>query len=150
MSVTTVVLTANFFEETGVPYQNVKLEAELFGIDVETQQYVALSRAVDYSDPLGTAQLNLFSNAAGSRLTYYRIKATAPNGVIISDSNVTIPATDCNLSDVEGNWSGEIFAGGPSFIVPLKNFADDAAAAAGGIPLDGMYRTAGAVKVRIV
>ena len=30
------------------------------------------------------------------------------------------------------------------------NFADDTAAAAGGIPLGGVYHTAGALKIRIV
>lgn len=31
----------------------------------------------------------------------------------------------------------------------LGNFADDTAAAAGGIPVGGLYRTASAVKVRV-
>lgn len=30
------------------------------------------------------------------------------------------------------------------------NYADDAAAAAGGIPVGGLYHTAGAVKIRLV
>ena len=33
---------------------------------------------------------------------------------------------------------------------PLGNYANDAAAAAGGVPLNGLYHTAGAVKVRLV
>lgn len=32
---------------------------------------------------------------------------------------------------------------------PLKDFPDDAAAAAGGVPLNGFYRTANAVKIRV-
>jgi hypothetical protein len=34
-------------------------------------------------------------------------------------------------------------------VIPLLNYADDAAAAAAGVPVGGLYRTAGAVKVRI-
>jgi len=32
----------------------------------------------------------------------------------------------------------------------LKTYADDAAAATGGIPLGGVYHTSGALKIRIV
>lgn len=33
---------------------------------------------------------------------------------------------------------------------PVNNFANDAAAATGGIPVGGLYHTTGAVKVRLV
>jgi hypothetical protein len=33
---------------------------------------------------------------------------------------------------------------------PLGNYASDAAAAAGGVPLNGLYHNAGAVRMRIV
>jgi hypothetical protein len=39
-------------------------------------------------------------------------------------------------------------AGRPGF-PQLQNFADDTAAAAGGVPLGSMYRTGSAVKVRV-
>jgi len=32
---------------------------------------------------------------------------------------------------------------------PLKDFASDAAAAAGGVPLNGFYRTGNTVKIRV-
>jgi hypothetical protein len=32
----------------------------------------------------------------------------------------------------------------------VRNYADDAAAAAGGVPLNGVYRTGNALKIRIV
>ena len=34
-------------------------------------------------------------------------------------------------------------------IIPLLEFANDSAAAAGGIPIGAMYKTAGTVKVRV-
>ena len=34
-------------------------------------------------------------------------------------------------------------------IIPLLEFANDSAAAAGGIPVGAMYKTAGTVKVRV-
>lgn len=40
-------------------------------------------------------------------------------------------------------------AAGHVKIVGLENFADDAAAATGGVPVSGLYRTASAVKVRV-
>lgn len=174
MSVTTSVLTANFYDQGGNPYENVTLEATLFGVDVESQTYVAMDKQLAYSDVLGVAQLTLFSNVAGVRHSFYRITATAPNGVIISDSSVSIPSTDCNLVDVEGNWTGEVFTGGVNALVTgnltvqgnttlgnflgnmvggkilnLSDYADDAAAAAGGVQISGLYRTGSILKVRV-
>jgi hypothetical protein len=174
MSVTTSVLTANFYDQEGNPYENVTLEATLFGVDVESQTYIAMDKQLTYSDALGVAQLTLFSNVAGTRHSYYRITATAPNGVIISDSSVSIPAANCNLVDVEGNWTGEVFTGGVNAIVTgnltvqgnttlgnflgnmtggkilnLGNYVDDAEAALGGVQVNGLYRTGSVLKVRV-
>lgn len=37
-----------------------------------------------------------------------------------------------------------------ALVDPASNFANDAAAATGGIPVGGLYHTSGAVKVRLV
>jgi hypothetical protein len=133
-----------------------------------------MDKQLTYSDALGVAQLTLFSNVAGTRHSYYRITATTPNGVIISDSSVSIPSTNCNLVDVEGNWTGEVFTGGVNAIVTgnltvkgntalgnfmgdmtggkilnLGNYADDAEAALGGVQVNGLYRTGSTLKVRV-
>jgi hypothetical protein len=117
MAVTTSLLTANFYDASGLPLEGVVLTAVLRGIDVQTKQYVVEDNQETTSDATGTATLTLFANASGTRLSYYRITATAPDGTVISDSNVSIPATACNLADVEGNWSGEVFTGSTSAVV---------------------------------
>lgn len=117
MPVNKVTLTGLFYEQSGDPFFRVKLRAVLMGIDVETGQYVAQDTQEVYSDELGVAQVQLFPNASGTRYSYYRITATTPAGVVISDSNVSIPNNDCNLADVEGNWSGEIFTGGSNAVI---------------------------------
>lgn len=38
----------------------------------------------------------------------------------------------------------------PASVAVADNYADDAAAAAGGIPVGGLYHTDGAVKIRLV
>lgn len=46
--------------------------------------------------------------------------------------------------------AGGISVAAGNVVVPLVNYANDAAAAAGGVPLNGLYHTAGAVKIRLV
>ena len=41
------------------------------------------------------------------------------------------------------------FLGGLAGGQPLKEFASDAAAAAGGVPINGFYKTGSAVKIRV-
>jgi hypothetical protein len=48
------------------------------------------------------------------------------------------------------NFLGAVIASGSGNSVLGSNFANDGAAAAGGIPIGGIYHTAGAIKIRIV
>jgi hypothetical protein len=48
------------------------------------------------------------------------------------------------------NFLGRVIASGSGNSVLGSNYADDTAAAAGGIPLGGMYHNAGAIRIRIV
>jgi hypothetical protein len=45
--------------------------------------------------------------------------------------------------------SGSIIASGSTNSVLASNYVDDTAAAAGGIPIGGMYHNAGAVRIRL-
>lgn len=47
------------------------------------------------------------------------------------------------------NFLGRVIASGSGNSVLGSNFADDTAAAAGGIPIGGMYHNAGAVRIRL-
>jgi hypothetical protein len=48
------------------------------------------------------------------------------------------------------NFLGAVIASGSGNSVLGSNFANDGAAAAGGIPIGGMYHNAGAIRIRIV
>ena len=48
------------------------------------------------------------------------------------------------------NFLGRVIASGSGNSVLGSNYADDTAAAAGGIPIGGMYHNAGAIRIRIV
>jgi hypothetical protein len=48
------------------------------------------------------------------------------------------------------NFLGRVIASGSGNSVLGSNYADDSAAAAGGIPIGGMYHNAGAIRIRIV
>jgi hypothetical protein len=59
----------------------------------------------------------------------------------------SVPLVDVQTGIVNEYWWDffSVLAGGQ----PLKDFASDAAAAAGGVPINGFYRTASAVKIRV-
>jgi hypothetical protein len=48
------------------------------------------------------------------------------------------------------NFLGRVIASGSGNSVLGSNYANDTAAAAGGIPIGGMYHNAGAIRIRIV
>lgn len=52
------------------------------------------------------------------------------------------------VPDAPGATVMQVVSGNPGF-PGLSNYADDAAAATGGVPVGGLYRTASAVKVRV-
>ncbi len=63
-----------------------------------------------------------------------------------------IPSPSVQLTDPQSGICDQFWydffsslAGGQ----PLKDFASDAAASAGGVPLNGFYRTGNAVKIRV-
>ena len=70
------------------------------------------------------------------------------------------PPVNSSISNITGLFSlpwvtyfGQLtqyLSGLPSSNVPLSNFANDAAAAAGGIPLYGYYRNGSVVMQRVV
>lgn len=59
----------------------------------------------------------------------------------------SVPLVDVQTGIVNEYWWDffSVLAGGQ----PLKDFANDVAAAAGGVPINGFYRTASAVKIRV-
>ena len=62
-----------------------------------------------------------------------------PNSDIQNDSKIIMPP-----------WNSYFAAIEDAIFRPLSNYATDAAAAAGGVQLGGLYHNAGAVRQRIV
>jgi hypothetical protein len=59
----------------------------------------------------------------------------------------SVPLVDVRTGIIDTNWWDFLsyLAGGQ----PLKNFANDAAAAAGGVPINGFYRNGSVVQIRV-
>jgi hypothetical protein len=70
------------------------------------------------------------------------------SGALFVSGGLTISGSTTNHNTA--SFSGIIRASGSANSVLASNFADDTAAAAGGIPLGGMYHNAGAIRIRIV
>ena len=73
--------------------------------------------------------------------------ATSGNGgaVLLQAGNAVGASNAGSITLVPGSGSG---ADG-HLVCQLPSYADDAAAAAGGVPINGLYRTSSTVKVRI-
>ena len=86
---------------------------------------------------------NLTTNANGSGGT----------GLITSGALFVTGALSVSGSQTysgSANFLGRVIASGSGNSVLGSNYADDTAAAAGGIPIGGMYHNAGAIRIRIV
>jgi hypothetical protein len=70
------------------------------------------------------------------------------SGALFVSGGLTISGSTTNHNTA--SFSGIIRASGSANSVLASNFADDSAAAAGGIPIGGMYHNAGAIRIRIV
>ena len=60
----------------------------------------------------------------------------------------TLSVTGSQTYSGSANFLGAVIASGSGNSVLGSNYADDTAAAAGGIPLGGIYHTNGAIKIR--
>lgn len=67
------------------------------------------------------------------------------NNILAPGSSIDTSGTRSNL--IEQNT---LYQESGNIVSQYKNFADDQTAAAGGIPINGMYRTGGVVKIRII
>ncbi len=86
---------------------------------------------------------NLTTNANGSGGT----------GLITSGALFVTGALSVSGSQTysgSANFLGRVIASGSGNSVLGSNYADDTAAAAGGIPIGGMYHNAGAIRIRLV
>jgi hypothetical protein len=76
--------------------------------------------------------------------------ATATNNFVVEVPNTP----DGSMKIARGNVGATtqdvlIISSNGSISIPLSNYANDTAAATGGVPIGGMYRNGGDVKVRL-
>jgi hypothetical protein len=62
----------------------------------------------------------------------------------------TFSVSGSSVHSGSSNFLGAVIASGSGNSVLGSNYANDTAAAAGGIPIGGMYHNAGAIRIRIV
>jgi hypothetical protein len=93
-----------------------------------------------------TASLRAFPNV----LTWDNTSGIQTSGSLIV-SGGSVPFEKANLQ-VYGNTSlsGSLILTGSATSVGSLNFADDTAAAAGGVPVGGIYHNAGAIRIRLI
>lgn len=79
-----------------------------------------------------------------------QIGASAAGGAGGTNLDLEVAAASTkNLYLLASGGGRVIISGGGYGLVNVPNYADDAAAAAGGIPVNGLYRTASALKIRV-
>lgn len=122
---------------------------------VETGSTVYYSRTDNVASKTGIIQVAGGSSAAEVTSAKTRMASTESMRLYNGSAN------HLNLDDGTNVWGMRInsasltftrFAGSGYMVLPLDtigNYADDTAAAAGGVPVGGTYRTASALKVRV-
>ena len=82
------------------------------------------------------------------------VGANGAGGGLITSGNLFVTGTfsvsGSQTYSGSANFLGAVVASGSGNSVLGSNYADDTAAAAGGIPIGGMYHNAGAIRIRIV
>jgi len=108
------------------------------------------------------AAINPLDNSIRATLESYGAVVISTNGstATIQATNVSTGNCALELPDTEdkilaiavttGSVKYADITGQIEILSPAWNYADDTAAAAGGIPLSGLYHTAGVVKIRLV
>lgn len=122
---------------------------------VETGSTVYFSRTDNIASKTGIIQVAGGSSAGEVALAKTRMASTESMRLYNASAN------HLNLDDGTNVWGMRIngtdltftrFAGTGYMVLPLNtiaNYADDTAAAAGGVPVGGTYRTSSALKIRV-
>jgi hypothetical protein len=114
--------------------------------------------AITASAETATANVTLINNRVTQSVLAFPNLTTTANGLggeglITSGALFVTGALSVSGSQTysgSANFLGRVIASGSGNSVLGSNYADDTAAAAGGIPIGGMYHNAGAIRIRIV
>jgi hypothetical protein len=82
------------------------------------------------------------------------VGANGAGGGLITSGNLfvtgTLSVSGSQTYSGSANFLGRVIASGSGNSVLGSNYANDTAAAAGGVPIGGIYHNAGAIRIRIV
>lgn len=95
---------------------------------------------------------NTFNSSGGQLWMYYGADAPTggwQTGLLIAENNSIIPTQESSSLGFGLLYAGDLNAAA-LILNTSNNFANDAAAAAGGIKVGGVYHTSGALKIRLV
>jgi hypothetical protein len=160
-----------FPSRNGSP-SNVYVEADTYSITVRNSRRVFVYSAFDQSDAPSsvfdistqvitatagqtTFTLTTFTYLPGTdTLQVYRngLRLTSGTDYAESSTSIVTLTAPAAVGDELLFQGGKVIRNGNALVpgISLGDFADDTAAAAGGVPLFGYYRTSNAVKQRIV
>ncbi len=105
-----------------------------------------------------TANITTLNTRVSQSVTAFPNLLAGANGAggagLITSGNLfvtgTLSVSGSQTYSGSANFLGRVIASGSGNSVLGSNYADDTAAAAGGIPIGGMYHNAGAIRIRIV
>jgi hypothetical protein len=114
--------------------------------------------AITSSAETATANVVSINSRVSQSVIAFPNLTTTANGLggagLITSGNLfvtgTLSVSGSQTYSGSANFLGRVIASGSGNSVLGSNYADDTAAAAGGIPLGGMYHNAGAIRIRIV
>ena len=114
--------------------------------------------AITASAETATANITTINNRVSQSVIAFPNLTTNANGVggagLITSGNLfvtgTLSVSGSQTYSGSANFLGRVIASGSGNSVLGSDFVDDTAAAAGGIPIGGMYHNAGAVRIRLI
>ncbi len=113
--------------------------------------------AITSSVETSTANITTINTRVSQSVVAFPNLLAGANGVagvgLITSGNLfvtgTLSVSGSQTYSGSANFLGRVIASGSGNSVLGSNYVDDAAAAAGGIPIGGMYHNAGAVRIRL-
>jgi hypothetical protein len=113
--------------------------------------------AITASAETATANVVTINNRVSQSILAFPNLTTTANGLgaegLFTSGNLFVTGTfsvsGSQTYSGSANFLGAVIASGSGNSVLGSNYVDDAAAAAGGIPIGGMYHNAGAIRIRL-
>lgn len=99
MALTTVTVSIDIEQCSGVPLPNAKVDFELTSIDI-SGAIVVPQRVSATCNANGIGSISLWANASGSQGSQYKVTAFDQYGGFVFSALATVPASNCNLHSI--------------------------------------------------